>query len=527
MGLELRPTSKWWYGRYMVDGKTTVVNLDIPVEGERPDSVTQEGNAAFEKSRGKAQAKLDGILDRIHRRQHAEEILQEMHVIRTGGRVGSILLPDLYDRWSKLPRRRPLSSAYNTWARSVFGRLGDFMQGDPKTPAQMSDLTHEKAVAFLAKEYERNMANKTWNAELSLLRTAFRHLRRPAGLYENPFDDIPTKEEDPIHRAPFTPDDLNAILDAARDDDFMRPLIVTGVCTAMRRGDVCRLKWADVDMKGRFITVKTGKTGSRVSIPMFPLLHAELSRLPRSGPHVFPEAAKLYATRPDAINERLKEVLARAGFYDKPASPPDAAPNPDRFSPEWLVRAETRIREELQPARAERVLAALRRYAGGASLKNTARELGVSNGSVSNHLAVAARLIGEPVVRGAATRLLPTVPHRDHTSLKRDRGLHRANLRGFHSFRTTWVTLALTAGIPLDIVRKVTGHRTADVVLQHYFQPGREQFRQLLQSKMPALLSNGAKTPLEQAVEILRSATAKTWKKDIERALALLAESAT
>jgi hypothetical protein len=78
----------------------------------------------------------------------------------------------------------------------------------------------------------------------------------------------------------------------------------------------------------------------------------------------------------------------------------------------------------------------------------------------------------------------------------------------------------------MDMVRRVTGHRTAEVVLQHYFQPGREQFRQVLQSKMPALLSNGAKTPQEQAVEILRGATAATWRDDIARAIALLEEPA-
>jgi integrase len=526
MGLELRPTSSWWYGRYMVNGKTTVVNLDVPIAGERPDSITGEGNPAFEKSRGRAQAKLDSILADIHRRRHSEEILQELHVVRTGTRVGSIPLTKLHEKWSKLPRRRPISSIYNSWAGTVFDRLADFMKGDVATAPDMAAVTHENALAFLDKEYERKMAHKTWNAELSLLRTAFRHLRRPAGLFENPFDGIPSKEEDPIHRAPFTPDDLKAILDAAAGDDLMRPLIVTGICTAMRRGDVCLLKWADVDMKGRYITVKTGKTGARLSIPMFPLLHDELARRPRLGIYVFPEAAALHKTRPDAFDDRFKEILARAGFFDKPSDPPPAQPNPERFSPDWLARAEARVREELRPARADRVMAALRPYASGKSLKAVARELGISNGSVSNHLAAVSRLLGEPVVRGAPPPVLPAAPHRDNMTLKRERGLHRASLRGFHSFRTTWVTLALTAGIPMDLVRKVTGHRTTEVVLQHYFQPGREQFRKVLQSKMPALLSNGAKTPQEQAVEILRAATAGTWRQDIDRAIALLEEPA-
>jgi len=41
-------------------------------------------------------------------------------------------------------------------------------------------------------------------------------------------------------------------------------------------------------------------------------------------------------------------------------------------------------------------------------------------------------------------------------------------------------------------VQKVTGHKTTDIVLKHYFQPGREDFRQTLQSAMPKLLTAGS-----------------------------------
>jgi intergrase/recombinase len=53
------------------------------------------------------------------------------------------------------------------------------------------------------------------------------------------------------------------------------------------------------------------------------------------------------------------------------------------------------------------------------------------------------------------------------------------------------VTLALSAGVPLEIVQKVTGHKTIQIVLKHYFQPGREDFRKVLESGMPKLLTVG------------------------------------
>ena len=106
---------------------------------------------------------------------------------------------------------------------------------------------------------------------------------------------------------------------------------------------------------------------------------------------------------------------------------------------------------------------------------------------------------------------------------ERKEGLRRASVRDFHSFRVTWVTLALTAGVPLELVQKVTGHRTTDIVLKHYFQPGREEFRRALQSAMPKLLTNGHRTPKEEMLEILAGISAKTWQKDTKRLRDLVA----
>ena len=103
------------------------------------------------------------------------------------------------------------------------------------------------------------------------------------------------------------------------------------------------------------------------------------------------------------------------------------------------------------------------------------------------------------------------------------KGVRRASVRDFHSFRVTWVTLALTAGVPLELVQRVTGHKTVDVVLKHYFQPGREDFRNALQSAMPDLLTNGkSKTPLEQIAEIVEKSTEASAWRDLERIKAIV-----
>ena len=42
--------------------------------------------------------------------------------------------------------------------------------------------------------------------------------------------------------------------------------------------------------------------------------------------------------------------------------------------------------------------------------------------------------------------------------------------------------------MPLELVQRVTGHQTTDIVLKHYFQPGREAFRSALSVALPQLM---------------------------------------
>lgn len=440
MPLEMRKSSKWWYGRFNSAGKVYCKNLGIKIEGERPCSITNEGDRRFEQSRAKAQAHLDQLINDASRRKTSEELVQTLHEIQTGRRIQSIPLNQMYEAWEAIPRRRKPCDAKISWAKAVFKRFIDFFQANVSTVHDMAGVTQEHAIAFLN---SRKIAPATWNAEISLLKNAFRMLRRSAGIVDNPFEGIETKEENSYHRKPFTPEELKAILDAARNDDFCRPLIVVGMCTAMRRGDVCLLKWSAVDIEHRFITVKTSKTGVDVAIPMFPLLYDELSSIQRTASeYCFPEQAQMYLSNIQGINHRLQRVFRSAGFVDAEELPEDNS-----------------------------------------------------------------------------------IQHRDNVHAeKHENGVLRPNIRGFHALRATWVTLALTAGVPIELVKRVTGHHVTQTVLDKYFQPGREQFRQALQTAMPKLLTNGSMSKEDELKKLVENLNGKNWRKVRDELLTRLAE---
>jgi hypothetical protein len=84
-----------------------------------------------------------------------------------------------------------------------------------------------------------------------------------------------------------------------------------------------------------------------------------------------------------------------------------------------------------------------------------------------------------------------------------------ASVKDFHSLRTTWITMALTAGVPMELVRRVTGHSTVNIVLKHYFRPGREDFRNALESALPKSMTGSTekkKSPAERLQELVEKA---------------------
>ncbi len=89
------------------------------------------------------------------------------------------------------------------------------------------------------------------------------------------------------------------------------------------------------------------------------------------------------------------------------------------------------------------------------------------------------------------------------TKAKRVDGMRDATIKGFHSLCATWITMALSAGVPMELVRRVTGHSTVEVVLKHYFRPGREAFRTALETAMPRMLTGGTGERFDLPKEVL------------------------
>ncbi len=511
--------SQFWYAVFEVKGRRHVVSTGIAIEGE-------PGSKAFLLSKGRAQTVQDQMVEEARKKSGAEKIVQRLVEIKTGDQYASPPLSSLADAWAAIPRKRKPGAFYLQCGRNVLDRFVHFLHDRHPGVKVLADVSANHARAFMDTEERRGITPRTWNQSKGLLRSAFRHLDPSADAYRNYFAKVPDKTEDSVHRQPFTPEEIAAILTTAANDQLMRPLIVTALCTAMRRGDCAMLKWADVDLKGGFITVKTSKTGETVEIPIMPLLRDELMAIKRGkNEYVFPEAAKLYQQSADGLNYRLKEILTAAGFVDAGS---DGSAEPQEPALPSLPADELRARGlaaldaiRMTAPKRERAKAIFTAYLDGHTIPDIAASLKVGQGTASAHLNQLEQHLKAAVIRRKGAAPAAAIRGTLYSNGVGQR-LKRGSLRGWHSFRTTFITLALSAGLPMELVRRITGHTTVDIVLKHYFRPGREDFRRALQSAMPKLLTNGSKSPKEEAIAILDGMTAKTWKQDAAKMRQLL-----
>lgn len=500
MALDWKQTSQWWYARYRTRKGRKLVNLRIKIQGKRPDNIWGKGDEKFRRSRDRAMVKHDMLLTQINKDRDAQGELQELVELKTGRKYTTVSLPGLPNAWAEIPRRRKCGLRYIKQCQSTLTRFVSFIQQHWPEVDEMDLVTREHVLAFMDAESERGVSPKTWNTNFLLLRTCFKELQPNADAFKYYLSRPLTKDEETVFRKPFTASELKAVIDAAQGDDFIRPIIITGMCTAMRRGDCCCLKWSDVDLKQEFLTVKTAKTGGTAIIPVFPMLMHELQAQANNGSkYVFPEQQALYTQNPDGITWRVKKVLLKALQSEE-----DCAPLPQLSKKETIRKGHDYLARLHDSPKTERMRAVFDAYMKGTKGVLICERLGISTGTELYYLNEIEAAIGCRVVKGrkhpgkAASLKNKT----DLLTSERKQGLKRASIRGFHTFRTTWVTLALTAGVSIELVQKVTGQKTADMVRKHYFHPYKEELKKVFMDKMPDLLSGVEQSRDQQMLRI-------------------------
>jgi len=251
----------------------------------------------------------------------------------------------------------------------------------------------------------------------------------------------------------------------------------------------------------------------------------------------------MYLKNAQGVTYRVRRVLEAAGFFDVDEEDESDKkvevvedPRPLLPADERLTRGLKFLAEvpegEMDSTKRARMTAAFKAYVGGVCLPEIAVNMGVSKSTLSLDLHEIEKRTGLRVLR--STGMKRPAKSLGEVSAARKKGLRRASVRDFHSFRVTWITLALAAGVPMELVTRVTGHKTVDVVLKHYFRPGREDFRHAIEGAMPKLLMEGGtveavdKGPgetLDEALKALEGMNPRNWQKQRDTVAAFIRQA--
>jgi len=112
----------------------------------------------------------------------------------------------------------------------------------------------------------------------------------------------------------LSPDELKSLLDAmkASPDVTAATFMKMALFTGMRRGELMKLKWKDIDFQRGFIHIRNPKGGVSVKIPLNDQTRNILKDHPKTAEHVFVRDNGLPFT--NAINKRVRAIRNAAGL---------------------------------------------------------------------------------------------------------------------------------------------------------------------------------------------------------------------
>jgi integrase len=265
-------------------------------------------------------AALGGKLSPDKARQVIAQGVADLLMV-SGQSLPSATIRDWCKRWleSKSVEAEPRThERYETSVSRFLAFLG------PKADQDLESLSVSDVLAFRDGVAKRLSAGST-NMDLKVLRACLYAAQRQDLVEKNVAAKVEAlKQRGEAKRRAFTLDEVRKVLrqcDAAAGE--WRGLVLVGLYTGQRLGDVASMTWSQVDLINGRISFFTSKTGKRLEMALAKPLSDYLAALPSSDDpedFVFPRAAALAEQHTGTISTQFyDQILVSAGLV--PARP--------------------------------------------------------------------------------------------------------------------------------------------------------------------------------------------------------------
>ena len=185
----------------------------------------------------------------------------------------------------------------------------------------------EKITPQLASKYmnwlldESSIKGQSYNKVKNFLKSFYNTLNHGTGR-KNPFENISNREietSQETEKRDISDGELAKILNLA--DDEMKVLINIGAYTGLRLADASRLKWSEVDLVNREISVVPQKTSRKNKRVIIPFIHSELYEYfelakswNKSSEFIVPELSALYNKNRAYLSKKFKGLCEDCGI---------------------------------------------------------------------------------------------------------------------------------------------------------------------------------------------------------------------
>ena len=308
-----RKNSKYWQYRFMVNGKlytgsTGTTDKEQAKKWERKHRQTLKG-----------QKSVKGLVENFR------DELAGLEPIALGKAFGEFL---------KAPKKEELSGHHLKVTTSFWNDFVAYVQGEQPTTRTLNNVSKEIAKGYISHlrhsgRYQKGISYKKGgnrrgtvqytnkNKQLSP-RTINGYHKACQYVWDillgdselaNPFkgfDKLKMKNKTE-HREPFTIDELDTIKKQA--PPFVFEIFAIGLMTGLREGDICTLRWSEINLREDVVRRTMEKTGNTVEIPIMGHFKGFLESLPRTSEFVLPEQERLYRSNTNAISYRVKKFL--------------------------------------------------------------------------------------------------------------------------------------------------------------------------------------------------------------------------
>ena len=241
-------------------------------------------------------------------------VLDQMHELVNGQKVTRLSLAELVSQWLAIKKLETSPSTLTFYRQStdkLIGFLAERALSDSIATITKADLL---AYRF---DLARKLSPVTVNHHLDIVRMLMRSARRDGLIADDPSEFVESvKREAGVKRRAFTVAQLQAILSVC--DPEWRSLVIFGLYTGQRLGDLARLTWSNLDLERNELRFTVSKTGKTLILPVAPPLRVHVESLPSADSLQAPLHPRAAAIRNTCtLSNQFGDLLAQAGLRTK------------------------------------------------------------------------------------------------------------------------------------------------------------------------------------------------------------------